>query len=270
MRRKFQIPDEHLSLTLWAVGIAITLSIIFINLPEQSFKTWILSLLPNFIADLFFIPITVFLITWFLNKAEQRRTRQESYDLLGLMQINMSTRIAKLYIQLIIKDAPSQNLEKTDLDDFNLIKNKLQDIKNNTDKYIGSDFYDKEVKVTVLVNKTEKMPSLFDHFAPGTATTLKFITHFKSVTHVEIATFIQKYISVVPTDLREKLIRIENILFSNALISPHDHVEEIGSYKFAKVNVEELRKQHKEIASVVYDYLTHFEDFYIKQKSPSN
>ncbi|MFP7255917.1 hypothetical protein [Terribacillus saccharophilus] len=272
MKKLFKsFPEEHSAIIIWCLGIAGTLLFVLFNLPEQNSLSVGESLLPNFIADLIFIPITVFLITWFLNKAEVKRTRQESFEMLGLIQIHLFKKIAKLYIHLITRESFSSTIDNsgTDVDYMNL-KEELKGIYMNIDSYVNEDFYDRNIEVTIIRGEDQISVTSLEHLVIGQTTTFRFITLFKDEIRGELDSFIQKYMSIVPLDLREKLTRMENILLRTALSSPHDYVDEMGNFELANVDVLALRSQHQAIAKTIYDLLTHFDDFYIKEKRPFN
>lgn len=217
-------------------------------------KLFWLSLIPSVIIDSLFILIASYFIAYFLQKGEKRRAKIQVYKMLGKRYEKIVMQFAKDYITFITKK-PFKT--KNDINNIEDVKEQINDLSSNMQKYITSNFFKENVKV-LYFNDQLPTNNIFDMFQEKQWTVQEYTQHMKNTHSKNLDLFITKYISVIPQDLRETLFRVEDIMQGNYFVTGLDFNVNIDTSN-AEFDTKEFSGFFRELGKDIYYLLTYFE-----------
>ncbi|MGG3192994.1 hypothetical protein [Priestia aryabhattai] len=256
--------------------ISFTIITVIIMLLVQHFTDGLnrgfwLSLVPNVIIDMLSILITSYIIAVLLQKSEEKKAKERVYKMLGKRFELMMNRISKNYINLVTKK-PCTTVSPNDKQYLYDLILQIKELSSDNTEYIQKDFLKKEVEY--LGNELSELSLGFVNInhshrqAQGiTLSTLseeKFASHqvflnfFKKDTKEKIDSFVSKYVSVLPEELREKIFNLENSLLDNVFVTPLEFGVQLDISN-AKFNVEDFQRAFKELGTDIYQLMIYFE-----------
>ncbi|WLR44117.1 hypothetical protein LC087_08525 [Bacillus carboniphilus] len=245
---------EHIIIWLMVLGLSVTL--IFTQyFADGLTKQFWLSFIPSIIIDGIFILIASYLISYLLKKNEKRKTKEKVYRMLGTRYEIMIMNFAKDYITYITKE-PSE--VSKGINNIQGIKSQVKSINSDLDNYVQADFFKKGIKVLLLDNRINT-GNIFDNFREQVWSVPQYTNYFKQRHSKEIDAFINRYISVIPEELRERLFKVEDTLQSEVFTTGSEHGLPIDLSK-ATFNLKDLSKSIGELGQDIYLLLTYFEE----------
>lgn len=156
----------------------------------------------NFIVSVITILTTVFLIDGLIQRHDSQRKLLDYLSTLKLSHEVFVTKLKEQYIHIITKEPISKD---------------LNELVNELDRYIDKDFLRRKIKVlfinteSIFVNEEREM----DYFS--------FLTMFKKNIEHEITIYLNRYASVIPAEVMNNILTIDNLMKSNLLVSLADY-----------------------------------------------
>ncbi|MBU8690568.1 hypothetical protein KM918_25050 [Priestia megaterium] len=261
---------EHFLLISFTVATAIIMLLIQYYTDGLTREFW-LSLVPNVLVDMLGILITSYIIASLLQKSEEKKAKERVYKMLGARFELMMNRISKNYINLVTKK-PCTTVSPNDKQYLYDLILQIKELTEDNTEYIQKDFLKKEVEY--LGNELSGVPLGFANvnhshgqaqsIALSTLSQEKFASHqvflnfFKKDTKEKIDSFVSKYVSVLPEELREKIFNLENSLLDNVFITPLEFGVQLDISN-AKFNVEDFQRAFKELGTDIYQLMIYFE-----------
>lgn len=180
------------------------------------------SLLGNLLTELISIFITVFLIDRIVKEAEikkqnemKKKTEEEYRNLISSVLDNrlrwLFLEISTVYLNFVLKE-PAELSREIKLQDY---KDNIEGILRNLDKHVIAGFRSKPIKCYIVNENKLKIP---DESIVNYQEFCEFI--FKSKIQTVIDRFVQRYISVLPEDLKISIYTIENSIDNFVFITP--------------------------------------------------
>ncbi|MEE3954134.1 hypothetical protein [Peribacillus frigoritolerans] len=250
--RKLMTLKEHI--TIWTFVIVLSIVMLIIQHYAKGLtKEFWLSLIPNVIIDCLFILIASYFIAFLMQKFEERKAKNKVYKMLGQRYEKMVMGLAKDYITFITK-APCET--KEDINNMEDIKEQVLSLHTNIKTYIKSDFLSKSIKVLVF-NPQSQTKNIFDMFQEVQCSVQQYTKHFKDENSKNMDSFITKYISVIPEDLRERLFKVEDTLQSGIFTTGIDFNVPLNTTN-AIFSPEEFALVFKELGEDIYFLLNYF------------
>jgi len=203
----------------------------------------------NLMAEVFGILITYVVIQKLIddyNSKEQvryeKRKKEEAisifYELVGIEFKSFIFDIASRYTNFLIKDSPQSNKDSY-IDIWQYL--------NNIDNYIGQDFCKKGIKVLQPIsNNINELFSIefdkrFEKVEYEYQSFCKF--DFKDYIDNRITIFLSRYISVMPTEISSRILKISNLIKSPILTTIKDAGLEGNLALFeGEIKTEELKR----------------------------
>lgn len=244
---------EHLA--IWAFVIVLSILMLVVQHYASGLtKVFWLSLIPSIIIDSLFILIASYFIAYLLKKNEDSRVKIKVFKMLGKRYEKMIVNLGKDYITFLTKNS----IEIAD--DVNNkvdIKRQLQELYTNTQSYVKSDFLKVGFEVNVVDNSI-KTGNIFDNVKKTYLSVQQFTYYFKQKNSQEIDSFVSKYISVLPEELRESLFKVEDTLQSGIFTTGIEFGLPIDTSN-AEFSPEEFAFVFKELGEEIYYLMTYFD-----------
>ncbi|MEK5238064.1 hypothetical protein NST99_20430 [Paenibacillus sp. FSL L8-0470] len=155
----------------------------------------------NVMVSILSILATVIIIDNLVKKHETKKRLEDYYSILGRSHDVFFNKLKQPYIQIITKEP-----KEIELDEL------LRDLS----VYIDGDFIRKKIKVLHL-NPT----SIFESKEIEIGY-FEFLTGFKKTIDHEITLYLNRYASIIPTEVMNHICKISEILKDNMLVSPSD------------------------------------------------
>ncbi|WP_220037386.1 hypothetical protein [Bacillus sp. 196mf] len=244
---------EHIAIWIFVIVLSIVMLVI------QHYRTGLtevfwLSLIPSIIVDSLFILIGSYFIAYLLQKNEEKRAKNKVYKMLGKRYEKMVMGLAKDYINFITKK-PCET--KGDINNINDVKKQVLNLHTNIQTHVKSDFLSKNVKV-VEFNSKVQTNNIFDMLKEVEWPAQQYTKYFKDKNSKDVDSFITKYISVIPEDLRERLFKVEDTLQSGIFTTLMDFNIPLNTTN-AIFSTEEFALIFNELGEDIYFLLTYFE-----------
>ena len=245
---------EHL--VIWTFVIVLSILMLIIQYYADGLtKVFWLSLIPSVIIDSLFILIGSYFIAYLIQKNEEKRAKNKVYNMLGKRYEKMVEQLAKDYITLVTKK-PCET--KGDINNIEDLKEQVFKLHTNIQNYVKSDFLSKNVKV-LLFNSHTHSNNIFDMFQEVESSVQQYTKYFKDKNSKSMDSFITKYISVIPDNLREKIFKVEDTLQSGIFTTPMDFNIVLDTFN-AKFSTDEFALVFKELGEDIYFLLSYFEE----------
>lgn len=252
--KKLMTLKEHLA--IWAFVIVLSIIMLVIQHYVGGLtETFWLSLIPNIIIDCLFILIASYFIAYLLQKNQERRAKSKVYKMLGQRYEKMVVGLAKDYITFITKK-PCET--KGDINNIEDVKEQVFSLYTKIEAHIKSDFLSKDIKV-LLFNPQMQTKNIFDMFQEVQWSVQQYTKHFKDENSKNMDSFLTKYISVIPEDLRERSFKVEDTLQSGIFTTGMDFNVQLNTTN-AIFSPEEFTLVFKELGEDIYFLLTYFEE----------
>ncbi|WP_430507765.1 hypothetical protein [Rossellomorea marisflavi] len=252
--KKLMTFKEHIA--IWAFVIVLsTVMLVIQHYANGLTKVFWLSLIPSIIIDSLFILIGSYLIAYLLQKNEEKRAKNKVYKMLGKRYENMVMGLAKDYITFITKK-PCET--KKDVNNRVDVKEQVFSLYTNIKNHVKSDFLSKNIEV-LLFNPQIQSNNIFDMFQEIQWSVQQYTKHFKDENSKNMDSFITKYISVIPEDLRERLFKVEDTLQSGIFTTGMDFNVQLNTTN-AIFSPDEFALVFKELGEDIYFLLTYFEE----------
>jgi hypothetical protein len=268
----YKHPKEYQIIIYTALGLLSACVLIYIIVFEDSYGADLTeSLLPNFITDLFFIPITVFLITYLVNKAQEKKAKKEAFKAIGLQHLYLTSRISGMYINLLTKMFVQSEVDiyVEDKKHYKFILYKLYNTIEDIDSYIDEDFtttnmiHEGNLAVDTLSNI-----EYFDGYKVLSSPQPDSVESFRIQSKQLLSEYISKYISILPPDLARKITALEGILLrDNLSFSLTDIYFNVGTddQHSEPVEVKILKENYYELGKAILSLHAYYNDEYHKK-----
>ncbi|WP_310876546.1 hypothetical protein [Priestia megaterium] len=249
MKNKYKLLKEDWILVL------VVLAIISTNIALQGYfksldsEFWF-SLIPNFIADAISVLLSAYVITRLIQKGEERRAKEKVYKALGKRLDALNTKVAEKYIHFITKK-PTKESEQG-------LTNQVKDLSNNIELYVTSNFVREEIKV--FSYNPSQPTDIFNSVTEEMWSYQKFCYFFKKQLKESLDEFINRYISLLPEDLRENLFIIDDLLMTGIFVTPLEFGVELDISN-AQIKEEDFQKVLSELGEEIYKLMNYFQEF---------
>ncbi|MFK4411499.1 hypothetical protein ABH961_000036 [Bacillus sp. RC251] len=252
--KKLMTLKEHIVIWIFVIALSIVMLIIQYYRTGLTEGFW-LSLIPSIIIDSLFILIGSYFITYLLQKNEEKRAKNKVYKMLGKRYEKMVMELAKDYINFITKK-PCET--KGDINNIEDVKEQVLNLHTNIKTHVKSNFLSENVKVLEF-DSTVQTNNILEMFKEVGWTVQTYTKYFKVKNSKDMDSFITKYISVIPEDLRERLFKVEDTLQSGVFTTPMDFNVPLNTTN-AIFSPEEFALIFKELGEDIYFLLTYFEE----------
>lgn len=165
-------------------------------------KSEITSVNINLMVSLFSILATVFLVDELIKKHNSRKRMAQYLSILRNNHKALANRLSIAFINLVTKDPVAKDLSQ---------------VLENLENYIGSNFISKPVKIIVQ--------NPYDLLTP-ISKEVDYYTQcyrFKVTVRNEITEYLQRFASILPSEVFEVLLTIDDLLKDNMMSTPNDH-----------------------------------------------
>ncbi|AIF68426.1 hypothetical protein GZ22_18550 (plasmid) [Terribacillus saccharophilus] len=242
-------PREHMRIIYISYGLFLFGVWIFVYyLIDKDWTELFENLLPNFITELFFIPITVILITNIINKAQENKAREDAYHTIGAVHLNTINPIVIDYIQLVTA-RPYKDLYMNN----SVIREELLDTIDNLESTITGDhingiitYYKFDEDKTVAIKKR------LHHN--------QFLAIYKEKSTQRLDKYLTKYVAVIPKDLTKKIIRVEQAFLHKKLKVYYNNLGKAMNWE-STILTTEFYAAYKELGDALYDLVTYFKKY---------
>lgn len=245
---------EHIYITSSILLVILMLLVIRLLFAELDEFFW-LSMIPNLITDLLGIIVATYIINILLKKKQERDEKSKAYKMVGGKFEALIFGIANMYINLLTRESIEWKKEGINTEQA---KGKIEQMIKNIYLYIDEDFLIQKVAFTIY-NPNNKSIDLTRRFETHVADRVDYVDYFISESTKDLNTFITKYISVLPEELRELLFLLENNFQSNVLTSPKKLDIFINLHSI-KIDVEDFKNCYTEIGSTLIRLSTYFDE----------
>lgn len=193
----------------------------YLNGFDDTFKS---GLVLNLITEVISILITILIVDVLIKRQEKKEQEKEEAlrkreheklikEVLGNKLKDLFKELSSIYINFVTKKPLKLSKEEFESKSFVGHKNAIIEILDNLDDYIDSDFRSKPVRTLLALGGLSE----------GTYSYQIFCRRFfkAKIEHV-IGKFIERYISILPDDLRISLYKIENAIDDFVFITLED------------------------------------------------
>lgn len=255
------LPKEYVSIALIASGVSVACMFLFVNYPfnENGWTDLLKNLLPNIIVDAISIVITAFIVTHFINKAQGRKEKSESFQTIKVHHSMLVNNIAIMYITMMSKK-PCLNIINTYTDtskSYRLLMMELKWAIRQLESRIDDNFFEKKVVYTLKIFPNITPRELDSSRSNAYASKHQYILdYFLESTKEELEIFITKYAPFIPQELTKRIVNLESMILADKELIPWLPNENMGRTSKDYIDT------YKELGNSIYALFQYYEEFY--------
>ncbi|MGF2617749.1 hypothetical protein FZC84_11975 [Rossellomorea vietnamensis] len=245
---------ENYVITLFVLLISIILLSFQAGFANLDREFW-LSFIPNLITDLVGIIIAVFIINIILNRRQERQEKAKTYRMMGNRYEQLIIQMVKLYISAISRKPFVTGREEITI---TKIKSMLEETIGDINFQIDENFFTKPIEVLIF-HENMTTNNVFDKFRDHYVDRIDFTEYIKREIQGSLDNFINRYISILPQDLKELLFSLEDLTSGNMFLNPKKLNPQMNPSNI-NFDPEVFRNFYRDFGEVLMLLLTYFED----------